>query len=147
MERVAPFCLVAGFLLVADSAIAAPAWQVTSFTTSVENAPKIAAAVDKLVASPVGKEFPGHLFMQARIADGADPATSGRRGEKLVESRGEPGGVAGAEADTWRNKASKTADWSALIDGFNKNSEFLGSIEVREVKEWGSASVSSIVGK
>ena len=59
-------------LLAAPVARAAdPAAQLVTFTASPAGVEALQAAVDKLMASEVGKEFPGRLWLQVRLADGA----------------------------------------------------------------------------
>jgi hypothetical protein len=62
------------FLLTVQAAAAA-SWSLFSISTTPQNAPKVVAATDKLMSSPIGKEFPGKLLLQVYIANGSDPAT------------------------------------------------------------------------
>jgi len=44
-------------------------------TVTPQNAPKLVAAIDKFMASPVGKQYKGRLILEANVADGTNPAT------------------------------------------------------------------------
>lgn len=64
-----------GLLFLGHAANAFPTWTAFGFTTTAENAPQVIAAADKFMNSPVGKEFPGLLLLQAYMANGSSPAT------------------------------------------------------------------------
>lgn len=65
--------LVAASLLT-TLAHAGPGWEVTSFSTSPQNAPKLVAALDQWMAAG-GKDYPGQVTLLFNEADGTDPAT------------------------------------------------------------------------
>ncbi len=62
-------------LLIGHAASAEPYWAQISLQTTVQNTPKVVAAMDKLMSSKVGQTFPGRMLLQSNVADGADPAT------------------------------------------------------------------------
>ena len=68
------FGVLAFFSLLSSAALAAPGWEVTSFSTSPQNAPKIVAAMDEWMSGS-GGDFPGQVTLYANEADGTDPAT------------------------------------------------------------------------
>ncbi|MEE4382750.1 MAG: hypothetical protein V2J02_12190 [Pseudomonadales bacterium] len=53
---------------------AAPGWDVTSFATSPQDAPKIVAAMDRWM-NGAGADYPGQVTLYVNEADGNDPAT------------------------------------------------------------------------
>jgi hypothetical protein len=73
MKRLA--LLVAGLLLVAGSASAGPGWDALSITTTPQNVAKVVAATDKLMASPVAKDYKGTVTFMASVIDGNAPGT------------------------------------------------------------------------
>jgi hypothetical protein len=56
-------------------ALAAPGSAVSTLRVLPLDVPKVIAAYDKLMATPVGKQFKGRLVLLSHLADGADPST------------------------------------------------------------------------
>lgn len=54
---------------------AGPGTSVISSAVTPQNIPTVVAAIDKWMASPVGRQYKGRLVLSSHIADGADPAT------------------------------------------------------------------------
>lgn len=55
---------------------AGPGSSAISTTVTPQNLPAVVAAIDKWMASDVGRQFKGRLVLLSHIADGADPATN-----------------------------------------------------------------------
>jgi hypothetical protein len=72
MKRTA--LLVAGLLLVSTAATAASNWQTIGFSTSPADAPKVVAALDKLMNS-AGMELEGTVSLMANVAGGSTSHT------------------------------------------------------------------------
>jgi len=56
-------------------AAAAPGYSQTGIRVMPLDAPKVLAAMDKLMASPVGQKYKGRLLLLQNLADGDNPAT------------------------------------------------------------------------
>lgn len=54
---------------------AGPGFTLIESNVTPLNLPKMVAAIDKWMASPVGKQYKGRLLLQSHLADGANPAT------------------------------------------------------------------------
>ena len=68
MLSVALFCLP-------YAAQAGPGFTLLESSVTPQNVPKVVAAIDKWMATPVGKQYKGRLLLQSHLADGANPAT------------------------------------------------------------------------
>ena len=67
-------CALLALGLTSTLAHAGPGWDVTSFSTTPQNAPKLVAAMDEWMAAG-GKDYPGTVVLSVNEADGNDPAT------------------------------------------------------------------------
>jgi len=56
-------------------AAAAPGYSQTGIRVMPQDAPKVLAAMDKLMASPIGQKYQGRLLLLQNLADGNDPST------------------------------------------------------------------------
>jgi hypothetical protein len=114
-------------LLWSQAAAALPSWSVISFTATPQNAPKVLAAADKLMNSPVGKEFPGRLLLQAHIADGADPAT-----HSFV-----PIYTTSAQREQFGQKMQAAPAWAEFLATMTQSTEPVSQVLYRTLKSWG----------
>ena len=100
----------------------------------VTNAPVFLAALEKLMASPTGKKFPGQVHLSAVVAGGISPVTH-------VISVGY---ASEAEMDTWTTTQAASSDWAAYLKASRSAAEYLGGDLSRDVKTWGSATLGSL---
>ncbi len=108
-------------------AAAGPVWTVFSFSTTPQSAPKVLAAAEKLMASAVGTEYPGRLFLQANVANGSDPTT-----HSFV-----PVYKTAAERETFLQKLQADEAWTAFQKTMTAESEPVAEVSYRVVKSWG----------
>jgi hypothetical protein len=125
---------VIGLLFVAHSAGAA-SWSVISFATTPQNAPKVAAAGDKLMNSAAGKTFPGRLVLQAHTADGNDPAT--HSWVPIYKS--------GAEREAFVQKLQADPAWGAFLATISGLSTPVSTVLYQTMKSWGDVQDSDTV--
>jgi hypothetical protein len=120
--------LLAG--LCSAQAHAAPGWDVTSFATSAQNAPKIVAAMDRWMGG-AGADYPGQVTLYANEADGNDPATHTIivTYPSMAASEGYAAGVAGDE--------KKSAAWGELMATFVANASPGQTMRGAFVRNWG----------
>jgi hypothetical protein len=95
------------------------------------------AAINKLMASPTGKKFPGQVYLSAVEAGGITPVTH------LISV----GFASEAEMAAWNATRDASADWAAYLKESRKAAEFLGANLSRDLKSWGDASLNSLAGK
>lgn len=95
------------------------------------------AAINKLMASPTGKKFPGQVYLSSVEAGGITPVTH------LISV----GFASEAEMATWNATRDASADWAAYLKESRKGAEFLGANLSRDIKSWGTASLNSLAGK
>jgi len=95
------------------------------------------ATINKLMASPTGKKFPGQVYLSAVEAGGITPVTH------LVSV----GFASEAEMAAWNATRDASADWAAYLKESRKAAEFLGANLSRDLKSWGAASLDSLAGK
>jgi hypothetical protein len=132
MTRIA--FLAIGLFFISQTAEAA-SWSVISFTTTPQNAPKVAAAGDKLMASAAGKTFPGRLVLQQHIADGNDPSS-----HSWV-----PIYKAAAERETFVQKLQADPAWATFLASMNQLTQPVSTVMYRTVKSWGDVQDSDTV--
>ncbi len=105
------------------------------FSFRVNDPQAFVAALDKLMASPTGKKFPGQAYLSAVVAGGATPVTH------LISV----GYESEAEMETWRAKLEASDDWAAYLGESRKAAELQGAALGRTLKSWGPASFKSLV--
>lgn len=123
----------AGILLAtlcAAQAGAAPGWDVTSFATSPQDAPKIVAAMDRWM-SGAGADYPGTVTLYANEADGNDPATHTIivTYPSMAESERYAAGVAADE--------EKSEAWAELMAVFTEHATPAQTVRGAFVRSWG----------
>ena len=94
------------------------------------------ASLNKLMASPTGKKFPGQVYLSAVVAGGISPVTH------LISV----GFASQAEMETWDATRDASADWATYIKESRKAAEFLGANLSQDLKSWGPATLSSLAG-
>ena len=123
-----------GLLFIAQSAGAA-SWSVISFATTPQNAPKVAAAGDKLMASAAGKTFAGRLVLQVHTADGNDPAT--HSWVPIYKSA--------AQREAFVQKLQADPAWDAFLASISQLSQPVSTVMYRTIKSWGDIQDSDTV--
>lgn len=108
-------------------AAGAASWSLFTITTTPQNAPKVAAAADKLMSSSVGKEFPGKLLLQVYVANGADPAT-----HAFV-----PIYKSVAEREAFVQKLQADPAWTEFQKAMVEVSQPVSQSMLRTMKRWG----------
>ena len=116
-----------GALLFAGVATAEPIWSQISIQTTPSNAPKVAAAADKLMNSEVGKTFPGKLLLQASLANGSSPAT-----HVFV-----PIYKTMADREAFAEKLRGTPAWTEFQTTMEGASSPVSTVLYNTVKSWG----------
>lgn len=121
-------------LFVAQTA-AGSTWSIIGFSTTAQNAPAVVAAADKMMASTVGKEFPGRLFLQTNVADGDNPAT-----HSFV-----PVYETAAEREMWVAKLQADPAWAEFQKVMTAKTEPVSTSMYRTVQRWGDISDEDMV--
>jgi hypothetical protein len=67
--------LACSLCVISTAANAGKMWESYGVAAESNDAAKIVAATDKLMASTEGKAFPGKLILMSNIANGSDPTT------------------------------------------------------------------------
>ena len=120
---------VVALLALAQAAAAGPHWQATSFAMEPQDLPRLLAATERLMASPVGRELPGTLSLMVSLVDGDDPATHSFL--SVFDTR--------AEREAWFTKLQGTPAWARFLETFGPLTEPVGTSRMRFVKEWGES--------
>lgn len=107
------------------------------FSFRVSDPAAFVAALDKLMASPTGKNFPGQAYLSAVVAGGITPVTH------LVSV----GYASEAEMEKWNASMQDSEDWAAYLEESRKVVEFQGAGMSRDLKAWGPASLKSLTGR
>ena len=116
-----------GLLLFSHAAVAQPTWSSISISTTPANLPAVQAAVDTLLSSPAGKEFPGKLLLLADVADGSNPAT-----HSFI-----PLYKSAAEREVYIQKLQADPSWNIFLADLTKLSQPVSTVLYRTVKSWG----------
>jgi hypothetical protein len=125
MKRIA---IASTLLLLVAQAAAATTWSLISFTATPANAPQVLAAIDKLMSSPAGKEFPGRLLFQTHVADGDNPATHSVA----------PIYASSAQREAYVEKLQTDPAWAAFQTSMTQLSQPVSTVLYRTVKSWGT---------
>ena len=107
------------------------------YAFSVSDPAAFLVAIDKLMASPTGKKFPGQVYLSAVQAGGITPVTH------LVSV----GFASEAEMETWNATRDASTDWATYLKESRKAAEFRGANLSRDLKSWGPASLNSFAGQ
>jgi len=100
----------------------------------VNDAPAFLAAIDKFLASPTGKKFPGQVHLSVVVAGGLTPVTH------VVAV----GYASEAEMEAWSAVRDASADWATLQKESRKAAEYLGTSLSRDLKSWGPATLKDL---
>jgi hypothetical protein len=105
-----------------------------SHAFAVTDPPAFLAALEKLMASETGKNFPGQVHLEGVVAGGISPVTH----SVIVGYAGE------AEMETWVDSLAGNADWAAYIEASRASAQYLGGSMIRDIKAWGSVSLGDL---
>lgn len=111
-----------------------PVWMLHAFT--VRDPAAFLAAIEKLMASPTGKQFPGQVHLSAVVAGGI--------GMSPVTHVISVGWASEAEMESWAAVQAGSADWSAFMEASRKAAEYRGGSLARDLKTWGPASLADL---
>ncbi len=114
-------------LLIGQAAAAGPTWSSFGVATTPQNAAQVVAATDKLMSSPIGKQFPGRLLLQVHVADGINPATHSFA--PLYKSA--------ADREAWVTKLMVDPAWADYQATLAKISQPAGQSLYVTLKSWG----------
>jgi len=109
-------------------------WQAHAF--AVKDPAAFLAALDKLMASELGKRFPGQVHLSQVVAGGITPVTH------TISV----GWASEVEMAAWNDSLAGNADWTAWSDASRASSEYLGGSLARTLKSWGTASMKDVTG-
>jgi len=118
-----------------QGALAASSWSNLAFRVSPADAPKLVAAMQALMSSPIGKESPGRVILQSNIADGDDPAT-----HSIV-----PIYASVADREAFVAKLFADPAWQQWIRSTSGIIESTASTRYRVVARWGDVSDKDVV--
>jgi hypothetical protein len=119
---------VLAFLVILPAqGVRAQTWSLIGFSAAPLDAPRVVSAVDKFMASEVGKAFPGKLLLQVNVANGANPAT-----HSIV-----PIYKDFAERETFVQSIQGTQAWNEMMGVFGEVTEPVSTVLYQVVKSWG----------
>jgi hypothetical protein len=124
-----------GLLFVGQTAGAAPTWGALAVATTFQNAPQVVAATDEFMNSPIGKEFPGRLMLQAVMGNGSDPAT--HVFAPLFKS--------GADREAYLQKLQGDPAWADYQATMARLAQPVSQVILRTLKSWGQVDESDQV--
>lgn len=119
--------LLAAGLLLAQAAGAEPGWQMFSLQTTPANAPKVAAALEELMASPVGQQHPGRLLLHVVMAGGASPVT-----HNIISLH-----PSSAAREAWVAKLQEDAAWAKFQTAYGKLAQPVSTIRYATLASYG----------
>lgn len=107
-------------------------WMAHSF--EVDDPRAFVQALDGMMASPTGKQFPGQAYLSEVIAGGLNKVTH-------VISVGY---ASEAEMADWQRSRNASNDWATYLTASRKSAEYLGATLARDVKSWGPATLKEV---
>jgi len=110
-------------------------WMGYSF--GVSDPAAFVAALDKFMASPTGKKFPGQVYLSSVTAGGITPVTH------LISV----GFASEAEMASWTATRDASADWAAYLKASRAAAQYLGANLSRDLKTWGPATFGTITAR
>ena len=118
-------------------ASAGPGYTQTGISAAPLDAPKVVAAVDKLMASPAGKTFAGRLLLLQNTADGNNPAT-----HSIVSIY-----KSAADFEAYQNRLQSDPAWTELQTALASISSFQleSTARLSTLKSWGDISDTDTV--
>jgi len=100
----------------------------------VKDVPAFLAALNKLMASPTNKNFPGQVYLSEVVAGGITPDTH------LISV----GFDSEAEMEAWNATRDASPDWATYLKASRSAADYLGANLSRDLKWWGPASLSDM---
>ena len=125
---------ISSFVL-ATSAGAAPSWSLISFAATPQSAPAVVAATDRLMASEVGKKFPGQLLLLAAVADGANPST-----HSFV-----PVYKSAKDREQFVQRMQRDPAWQEFLSSLTLATNPVSNVLYRTLKTWGDVNEGDVV--
>ncbi len=107
-------------------------WMAHAF--AVSDPPAFLAALESLMASGTGKNFPGQVYLSEVVAGGISPVTH-------VISVGY---ASEAEMESWEKTRDASADWTSYLAASRDVAQHLGANLARDVKSWGPATLKAV---
>jgi len=104
------------------------------YAFAVQDPAAFVAALDRLMASPSGKKFPGQAYLSVVVAGGITKVTH------LISV----GFASEAEMEAWTATRDATPEWAAYIKASRQAADFLGASLSRDLKSWGPATLSGL---
>jgi hypothetical protein len=130
IHRIVSFA--ASLLLVSTTASAGPNWQTIELSISLADAPKVQAALDKLMTS-VGTDLKGSVSLMANVAGG--------NGSHLIISSFD----SRAAREAWIMKLRASDAWTAYAKATDGMAEATRTSRMNMVKSWGEENADSDV--
>jgi hypothetical protein len=124
MKRIA--LLAASLLILATPAAAGPIWNSINLSISPADAPKVAAALDKLMSS-MGDELTGSVSLMAYVAGGEGSVSHNIISAFDSRAESEAFGQKLSQSDAWK-KYTKETDGMAQLGGMSR---------MNSLKSWG----------
>jgi hypothetical protein len=114
---------------------AGPGLSLLEISATPQNLAKVTAAIDKWMASPVGKQYKGQLLLQANVADGSNPATN-----SVVDIYHSL-----ADFEAFGKLAQNDPAWAEFLNTVVPISTITSSSLVGVVKSWGDVNDTDMV--
>ena len=124
MKRIA--ILVTSLLLLSTPALAGPVWSSATLSISPADAPKVAAALDRLMSS-MGDQLTGSVSLMAYVA-GGDGSTS----HNVITSFGSR-----AEGEAFSQSLSMSDAWKKYAKETDGKTQLTGVSRMNSLKSWG----------
>ena len=121
---------VLALVLCASGANAAGSWSALSISVPPGQAFKVVEATDQLMASEIGKQFPGRLLLQQSIADGTNPTT--HTFVPIYKSAG--------AREAWFSKLQASEAYQVFLSALAAIGPGTSSARYRVLKSWGEIS-------
>ncbi len=109
-------------------------WMTHAF--QVSDPAKFLSAVETFMGSSVGREFPGQVYLSGVVAGGGP-----------VSHVISVGYASETEMDAWLDVRNGSPAWARYLRVSQKVSTYLGGNLARQIKSWGPATLSGIMGR
>jgi hypothetical protein len=100
-------------------------WEIYAFAVTDSDA--FSKALDDLLDSDTGEDFPGQVYLSAVAASGISQATH------LISA----GFESEAEAETWNTTMTASKDWTSYQEASGQVSDYAGAYMIRTMQTWG----------
>jgi hypothetical protein len=124
--------LVAGLLLMSTVASAGSNWQTIELSISLANAPKVQAALDKLMKA-AGGDLEGNVSLMGSVAGGANSHVI----ISSFDSR--------AAREAWTSKLFASDAWATYVKATDGMTEAVGTSRMDFEKSWGESNADADV--